>query len=95
MILAAAIRYRITETGKCAVLCGARHGDIFEQLENLGFGPHIGYEEIDQGFIDHTGRFLTRKEAYEHAKQCGQLPWKIIHEREQRGRFNLISEDLW
>lgn len=101
MILAAAIKYRIEKTGKCVVLCGARHGDVFDQLEALGFDPHFGYEEIEQGFIDHTGQFLTRTEAYEHAKQCGQLPWKIklpwkiIHQREEDKRFNLISEDLW
>lgn len=34
MILAVAIKYRIEKTGKHVVLCGARHGDIFEQLEN-------------------------------------------------------------
>lgn len=95
MILAAAIKYRIEKTGKCVVLCGARHGDVFDQLEALGFDPHFGYEEIEQGFIDHTGQFLTRTEAYEHAKQCGQLPWKIIHQREEDKRFSLISEDLW
>ena len=41
MILAAAIKYRIEKTGKCVVLCGARHGDVFDQLEALGFDPHF------------------------------------------------------
>lgn len=95
MILAAAIKYKIEKTGKHVVLCGARHGDIFEQLEGLGFGPHFGYEEVEQGFIDHMGRFLTREEAYAHAKECGQLSMKVIHHREKHKRFNLISEELW
>ena len=94
MILAAAIKYYIEETGKEVVLCGARHGDVFTQLKALGFEPRKGYEEIEQGFIDHNSNFLTRVEAYEHAKLCGQLCAKIIHNREN-GSKQMISEDLW
>lgn len=95
MILAAAIKYKIESTSEEVILCGARHGDIFKQLEGLGFDPHTGYEEIEQGFIDHHNTFLTRKEAFEHAKICGQLAAKIVYEREKVGSLNLISEDLW
>ena len=97
MILASAIKFRNTETNKEFVLCGARHGDIFKQLEDIGFAPKQGYEELDQGFIDHHNNFLTRSEAFKHAKMCGQLADKIIYEREHGGigGKNLISEDLW
>ena len=97
MILAAAIKYHVKKTGKDVILCGARHGDIFTQLEQLGFEPRDGYDEIEQGFIDHHNNFLTREEAYEHAKMCGQLCEKIIYEREREGVFGkkMISEDLW
>lgn len=95
MILAAAIKYEIEETGDTVILCGARHGNIFDQLPALGFGPRKGYKEIEQGFIDTHNNFLTRKEAYEHAKACGQLCEMVIYEREKSGNKNLISEDLW
>ena len=97
MIIAAAIKYEIEATGKEVVLCGARHGDVFTQLEGLGFKPREGYKEIEQGFIDTHYNFLTREEAYDHAKACGQLCAKIIYEREEKGLFGkeLISEDLW
>ena len=97
MILASAIKYKIESTGEEVVLCGARHGDIFAQLKALGFKARQGYEEIEQGFIDHKNNFLTRKEAYEHAKMCGQICEKIIYEREEKSAFgkNMISEDLW
>ena len=98
MILASAIKYKITATGKEVILCGARHGDVFSQLDALGFEPRQGYEEIAQGFIDHKNNFLTRKEAYEHAKMCGQICANIIYDREEgRNPFgkNMISEDLW
>lgn len=97
MILASAIKYKIESTGKEVVLCGARHGDIFAQLEALGFKAHKGYKEIEQGFIDHHNNFLTRREAFEHAKMCGQICANIIYERENESVFdkNMISEDLW
>ena len=97
MILAAAIKYKIESTGKEVVLCGARHGDVFKQIEALGFEARKGYEEIDQGFIDHHNNFLTRKEAFEHAKMCGQISANTIYDRENKNPFgkNMISEDIW
>ena len=97
MILASAIKYKIHKTGEEVVLCGARHGDIFKQLKGLGFEAGKGYKQIAQGFIDHKNNFLTREEAYEHAKMCGQICDKIIYERENNNIFDkeMISEDLW
>lgn len=97
MILAAAIKYHIDATDSDVVLCGARHGDVFVQLKQLGFEARKGYTEIEQGFIDHKNNFLTREEAYEHAKMCGQICEKIQYEREGKGLFGkqMISEDLW
>lgn len=98
MILAAAIKFHIVETNEDVILCGARHGDIFKQLKQLGFKPKDGYVEEEEGFIDHHNNFLTRPEALEHAHQCGQLSSKIYYERiggNHIGGVNLISEDLW
>lgn len=95
MILAAAIKCEIAKTGQEVVLCGCRHGDIFKQLQSLGFDPKDGYKEIEQGFITHKNEFLNRKEAFYHAKECGQLSAKIISDRERIGSVSLISEDLW
>lgn len=95
MILAAAIKFYIEKSNEEVILCGARHGDVFNQLKALGFSPRHGYIEIEQGFIDHKNNFLTRQEAYKHAKSCGQLASKIISDREDKKGYNLISEDLW
>lgn len=97
MILASAIKYYIEKTGEEVILCGARHGDILKQLKLLGFDPQKGYKEIEQGFIDNKNKFLTREEAYEYAKMCGQICEKIINEHEKScvGSKKMISEDLW
>ena len=96
MILASAIKYYAPKTEQEVVLCGSRHGDIFEQQAALGFAPRE-LKEIEQGFITHDGKFLNRIEAFEHAKACGQLCATRIYEREHGGvgGKNLISEDLW
>ena len=98
MILASAIKFHIEATDKDVILCGCRHGDVFMQLPALGFKPHEGYKEIEQGFIDNNGNFLTREQAFEHAKQCGQISSKIAYERDHGegvGGKRMISEDLW
>lgn len=95
MILASAIKIKVKKTGKEVVLCGARHGNIFEQLQSLGFESREEFDTLGQGFIDNHNNFLTREEAYEHAKMCGQLCATIVYDRENGGGKKLMSEDLW
>lgn len=98
MIRASAIKFHIIETNKDVILCGSRHGDIFKQLDALGFNPKEGYVEEEQGFIDEYNNFYTRPEALEHAYKCGQLSSRIYHDRVEGkmvGGKDLISEDLW
>ena len=95
MILASAIKFHIDKTDEDVVLCGLRHGDIFRQLKALGFEPQKGYKEISQGFITDKGEFLDRKQASDHAIDCGQInsirDLKYIRE----DKIELFSEDLW
>ena len=96
MILAAAIKYKIEKTGEEVVLCGCRHGDIFQQLRALGFEPGKGYKEIEQGFIDHNNKFYDRVNAFTYARMCGQLSEKIYDDKLRLyTEPELISEDLW
>lgn len=88
MILCSAIKFHIDKTDEEVILCGLRHGDIFKQLKALGFEPHKGYKEIEQGFLTVSGGFLSRKEAYVVALKYGQ----ILDPKENE---ELFSEDLW
>jgi hypothetical protein len=52
-------------------------------------------EEADiQGFLDDTGKFLTRKEAYVVAKENGQLD-RSKHPPGHYDGDDLFSEDVW
>lgn len=61
---------RCTETG--IVVLGARHWDpwMHQQAEAFGISEKALAEE---GFIDQYGKFLTREEAYQIAKNQNQL----------------------
>ena len=65
MILASAIKFHIEATDKNVILCGCRHGDVFMQLPALGFKPHEGYKEIEQGLQNNfMARILLRNPFY-------------------------------
>ena len=61
MIVAAAVKFHITKTNDEVILCGCRHGNIFKQLQQLGFAPKQGYTEIEQGFINEKKPVLKPK----------------------------------
>ena len=89
MIIAAACKIRINNNE--VVLCGVRHGSIFEQLIQMGFSSD-DFEIIEQGFVTHEDVFLNRVEALSHAIDCGQICSKLVH---GRAFSELISKELW
>jgi hypothetical protein len=80
MIVESAIR----QDGK--VYTGRRHPNIIHHMvQDCNITPPVRGE---QGFVDDNGTFLDRKEAAQHAIDCGQiaaLKWPP----------NLYSEDLY
>lgn len=82
-VVAAAIKYR-------GVICSlprpARHNDIIYALARAGQEtPIVG----EQGFLDDSGEFLTRKQAMMIAVVAGQVKSGQEQKRE------LFSEDVW
>lgn len=68
------------------VVCGFRH----PMCLNLPLEKNFNDERIcpsEQGFITSQGRFVTRKEAFDIAKQCGQI--------DLEGNRSLFSEDVF
>lgn len=88
MIIAAAVKFYIEKTDQEVILCGLRHDAAFKQLKALGFRPHNGYKELEQGFLTTDGDFLNREQAYYHAVDCKQI------EPDDAPAW-LISEMLW
>lgn len=94
MIICAAIKFKILKTNKEVILCDMRHHDIFSNLYEMGLQPNEDYIEIEQGFIDHRHKFLSRQEAYIHAVECGQLSLSV-RESLNTTPGTLFSEDLY
>jgi hypothetical protein len=95
MIICAAIKVKYIDsdhTVKDLVVCGHRHCNCFEIIHHLPFDDII---QKQQGFIDHTGKFLDRKEALEHFKACGQSNSTQRWYWEDRNQDELYSEDLY
>lgn len=95
MIVCAAIQVKGT-TMDCrkidTIVCGHRHCNCFDIIKYLNFA-HI--DTKIQGFINHKGEFLDRKEALAHALECGQLTATHRWYQEDHGIDELYSEDLY
>lgn len=79
------------------VILGVRHFDTYMHMTintivnaRTGF-PYINNSNSVQGFIDNTGQFLDRKEAYKVAKAAGQ----ILKKTGSENSVELYSEDLY
>ena len=70
-----------------------RHHDGFSLLKELGIDQK-NYN-IVQGFITDENEFLDRKQAYERAKMCGQIPVQLRYDKVSKGQNELFSEDLY
>ena len=75
------------------VVCGHRHGDCFEVISQLGSRWHNSKKT--QGFINHKGEFLDRREALIHAFECDQLSETHRYYQQDNNIHELYSEDLY
>lgn len=89
MILCAAVRLRTTGT----VIGCCRHGDGYSAIHD--FDPFIGISEVEEGFLDNKGKFLTREEAFNHAVEIGQLSMTTYQVKCTNSETELYSEDLY
>ena len=85
-----------------------RHGHVIHVIYQSENGKELLSEHI-QGFIDDSGTFYTRIEAWREAKHCNQIlsPYNPTNPSQRVGRVedvpgyddpngrDLFSEDLW
>lgn len=95
MIVCAAIKIEF-EDDRChrkkLIVCGLRHGDCFEVIHELNKTRIMSQT---QGFINHKGEFLDRKEALAHALEIGQLTQTHIDYQRDNHINEMFSEDLY
>lgn len=94
MIVCAAVQW-INPINELEMTIGCiRHADGLAQLNTLReLGQFIDKIDVEQGFLDHNGKFYSRTAAYTIAKQCGQLSATTLANK--HGSQELFSEDLY
>jgi hypothetical protein len=77
-----------------------RHGDVFRLIQAEG-DPSLLLEQV-QGFLNDSGEFLTRLEAWHEAYRCGQVlgAYNPVNPSQRSGEPRtevgpLFSEDIW
>lgn len=94
MIICAAVKWTNPYTGLELTIGCIRHADGLAQLEVVReIGQVIDKIDVEQGFLDHNGKFYSRTAAYTIAKQCGQLSATTLANK--HGSQELFSEDLY
>ena len=87
MITHVAIRFRGTTYSLPAP---NRHHHVIRMIVEETGAKYVDAHDEDQGFLDDSGRYLTRKQALYQAFKCNQV--KDIN----NVRCNMLtSEDLW
>lgn len=94
MIVCAAVKWTNPYTGLELTIGCIRHTDGLAQLNTVRtLGHVINKEDVEQGFLDHDGKFYSREAAYTIAKNCGQLSATTLANK--HGSQELSSEDLY
>ena len=94
MIICAAMKLTMNnEAGTELIVCGLRHGNCLNTIAQLN-SDWKNSSKI-QGFINHKGEFLDRKEAFQHVKEMGQCNATQRYYWEDHGQEELYSEDLY
>lgn len=95
MIVCAAIKIEF-EDDRChrkeLIVCGLRHVNCLKVIHELNKTRIISQV---QGFINHKGEFLDRKEALAHALEIGQLSQTHIDFQTEHHINEMFSEDLY
>ena len=99
MILCAALKIEVHQNNgvKILILPCRRHGEGFSFLHEFGTPTDGSFKVnvLEQGFICTSGRYLNRKEAYDHARECGQLNASTLWYKTDHDDVELYSEDLY
>lgn len=68
-----------------------RHGNVIRAKSLLDGDKDVPYDKDIQGFLDSSGAFLDRYQAYKRVMEIGQ---HIVDQTQLRGG-RLFSEDVW
>lgn len=87
MILCASLKF------KDVIIPCHRHHNGYEILYELGIKNYRG--NVEEGFITTKNEFLNRRDAFNHAIECGQLSAATRQYKQENFETILYSEDLY
>ena len=87
MIVCAAVQW-IDPINELEMTIGCIRHEVVREI-----GQVIDKIDVEQGFLDHEGKFYSRAAAYTIAKFCGQLSATTLANK--HGSQELFSEDLY
>lgn len=94
MIICAALKIQMNNLSEPTIVHCFRHTYGYKILYDL-VPDRTAYGKVIDGFINHKGEFLDRKEALAHALECGQLNQTVRWHKEDHNEDELYSEDLY
>lgn len=96
MIIAAAIKFGSLV---CHVPAPGRHHNVLHLLHSISENGIKQTGDVEQGFLTDSGKFVGRKQALKHARECGQgTPIRDKMKLTDKNVYDgpeLFSEDLW
>lgn len=95
MIICAALEVQIEGLPYTTMIPCWRHGKGYEIIRDMGYAPRTNYKVLREGFMNHKGEFLDRKEAFAHAKEIGQCNATQRWYWDDHKQDELYSEDLY
>ena len=74
------------------IICGHRHSNCYATMQHMDVATKVN---VTEGFINHKGEFLDRKEAFKHVQEIGQCTATQRYYWEDHNQTELYSEDLY
>ena len=74
------------------IICGHRHSNCYATMQHMDIATKVN---VTEGFVNHKGEFLDRKEAFKHVQEIGQCNATQRYYWEDHMQEELYSEDLY
>lgn len=98
MIICAAVKVELVPNAgfpeQQFIFQGLRHHDCYAAMRMAGIHT-ADVQSRQEGFMTHKGIFISRRAAFAHALEIGQISPAFVRLCDNQGAYELTSEDLY